>query len=165
MVPMQKRGKKMSTYIFKLELTEEVYNTLNYRFEGKIERHLEQLLSDIAQKPNIILDKRFFKDFEYYLDRKEKALDHWPRELRNQMIVTLKEMAPTERWVQIKDITACFNRKLELIGRGIKPYGFRSVGSMLSALGFVRRTKPGVARKVLIEQEILQRYLAHVKDN
>jgi hypothetical protein len=151
----------MTTKKIVLSIPETIFETISKRCDGRVEAHFLQFLTNLAELSDLVPDKRFFDEFRCYLKKKEKALAYYPPKVRDLMELTLKEIAPAERWVFIKDIADLLNCKLQALGTNTKPYTPKKVGNLLTALGFMRRSRPGSPRKVLVEQEIIRRYSNH----
>lgn len=149
----------MNTHTIFFEIPEEVYETFRSKYDSKeIGPYCVQFLSTVAEIPGLLPNKLFFDELKRYLNNRERALACYPEKIKGLMLRTLNEVAPSERWVLIKDITDHFNRKLVSSGTNSKPYSPRKAANLLSVLGFTRRSRPGQLKRVLVEQAVMQRY-------
>jgi hypothetical protein len=123
----------------------------------KIAALLNQRLEAYAALQHRWSEKLIFDEFLNYLQKKKKALEYYPSTAIDTMLATLNEIAPSEKWLCIKEIGIRFNIKQQQLDEKSKPYSQRKIGGLLSTLGFDKR-RGSHGRHVLIEKETLQKY-------
>ena len=124
---------------------------------------LNKRLEAYAAMQHRLPGKQVFDDFLDYMKSSREKIGKYPLEIVNTLLDILGELAPTEKWVSIWDITDRLNQKLfsseDQQNRRITGV---KVGNLLRLLGFNERKRIRLATHCLVRHDILRLYRKEV---
>jgi hypothetical protein len=142
-----------------IEVKDETINRLKETLsDEQIVALVNQQLEAYALLQGGLTDKIVYNQFNNYLNKRRKALESYPTTARDAMLGTLNEFSLTNKTALIRKVGACFNAKLQVLDKNIKPFSQKSVGNLLSALGFDKRVGVSQTLKVVIDTDLLHQY-------